>query len=356
MASEQVPIRQDTQYVLVSSDGEPYWKDCIDILLVPNGYEYHFRYQKKWLERGITAEELNGKRALIVAQLREMVGGIPLYVPLRYCQITQSVDRGAFVAITFTLGSFVSLGADPHTSAKEFDKNLRDQLGSRIIDNGLGGPFAFRVSGLRIESSKGTRIDDDWISLVRAVALSERYHKTVFLGLRGLEDTSSKQGIDYSKGVFEIKAGSTYMFRLAQYMPDTDASGATIKRGKLTDFGCISLGISGGDMRLLTPSQDIRGKYDDLTFAFTVDWAERSAVCNSHFTGTGKDGTYIPSLSFNIRVTPSRQFWVGFGIFVIGVLSIALVSFVSEKEFKILLTGLGAVFSAIGMYFAKRVL
>jgi len=107
---------------------------------------------------------------------------------------------------------------------------------------------------------------------------------------------------------------------------------------------------------LLTPSQDVRGKYDDLTFAFTVDWAERSAVSNSHFTGVGKDGTYIPSLSFNIRVTPSRQFWVGFGIFIIGVVSIALVSFVSEKEFKILLTGLGALFSAIGMYFAKRVL
>jgi hypothetical protein len=343
---------------MVSSDAEPYWKDCLDILFVPDGYEYHFRYQKKWIEQGVTAQQLEGKHALIVAQLREVKGGIPLHVPLRRCQIQQAVDRGAFIAITFTLGAFVSFGENPQSYVRDFDRSLRERLGTRIVDNGVGGPFVFFDSGLQVSYSLTNRLDNDWISIVSVLALSTRYQRTIFLGFRGLEDFKTREQVSYSEGAFHIRAGNTYKFRVAQYLPDSDSSGNVIERNKLTDFGSVSLDIVGGETRLLTSSQDIRGRYDELTFVFATNWSEKTAMCISKFTGTGKDSTYIPSIGLNLRVIPSRLYWGGLGLFFFGILAVAAVGILKEDETtaKVALTAIGTVLSAAGLYLAKRVL
>jgi len=349
---------RDAEYILVSSDEAPYWKDCLDILFAPDGYEYHFRYQKKWFARGIVPQQLKGKNALIVAQLRQTASGSPLYVPLRKCHMFEVDDRGAFVVIRFTLISFASLGSEPHTYVKEFDRSLRERFGPDLLNNGLDGPFVALATGLRIQYAESGQLDADWTSMVQEIALSKRFHKTMFLGFRGLEDIKKKKAISYSNGVFKIKAGRTYRFKLAQYLPDRDGAGAVIERNKLTDFGHISLGIVGGDTKLLTPFQDVRGRYDDLVFDFVTEWSEKAAVCIGRFTAEVVDATHIPSLGFNIYVARSKQYWVGLGLFAVGIIAVALVGVFKEEETtaKVVLAVFGTLLSTFGLYLAKRVL
>jgi hypothetical protein len=336
---------------LVNSDAQPYWMDIADMLFAPDGYDYSSRYRWRWVHDDIEPQKLKGKRALLVF-LGESQGQ-SYYLPLREALITDISDHGPFVVIRYRLGRFVDLGPSAHQYTVDFDVRLRRGMQSGNIGVGKEGHlvFPFAQDDIRF-SSREVDNDHNWTNLVREVARSAVFKDSVFLRFDGLVDDESEERLTMEEGRFRLRSGRVYKIDIVQYLPEKDGEGRTIAKPKNLDFGSLELETMEMHINSLEEKLDLLGRYDDHTFYIVCERLHDRAISRVAVVGKGTDGTYVPSLVFQVEITQFKLIFVGYIGFLAGLLFICISTVIPGTE--LILAAAGSVISTAGLIFLER--
>ncbi|MCH7561762.1 MAG: hypothetical protein IIC67_10445, partial [Thaumarchaeota archaeon] len=199
---------------LFTSTRQPYIKDALDLLALPLGMTYRFRYDVKYLPNEFFENQdnekklvsLNGKDALLVhvhttpkniANPNE-IPKILEALPLRKAKILEAKLMGDFVWIQFILGNWIK-----YDNAKKSSKNIYHQ---KIIDIlPVGSENEFKITAMIAREDEFFEINElslsqeavisNWSNLVSFVKDFLGHEHSVFLKLIRIIDLNCSDAL-----------------------------------------------------------------------------------------------------------------------------------------------------------------
>ena len=123
-----------TLLVAVTSNNRPYVYDAPNVLSLPFGSEFRFRYQAKWTEEALrdaviaSSDRMKGSKVILVFH-SEKSGSL---VPLREAEVVRMEILGPVVYLRFRVGRFFNA---PHSDEGEHSKGIAEatRLGRMLL-------------------------------------------------------------------------------------------------------------------------------------------------------------------------------------------------------------------------------
>jgi len=252
-----------TKLLLHTSTGWPYVKDILDILFLPSGYEYRFRYRRKWVCEKLIDEGLQkivNKEGIIihtdVSKREEGLYDINDYTPIRRVIIKEIRDLDQFIWVSMKLGDWV----------------LHEETNSEKITNATPNKYREHVSSTfyRADQLDFNYIDDDseisisnWYSIVSKIKNYQTHidHKSIFLKMINFTKLDCDNAVDINSNsdcFFSLVSGSDYKMEILQHYPNDD----------LFQDLKIKFNTEMDKITAFPPQTSIHGKYDVLKFLF----------------------------------------------------------------------------------------
>ncbi|NLK72007.1 MAG: hypothetical protein GX285_03180 [Clostridiales bacterium] len=181
----------DSTITLFSSDSRPqYVKDVFNILALPNGCMYRFRYKEKYIHSdiigGLSSNKIKGTKALIAFRTNLDVNEDKhFFVPVRWAFIKNVQKSADFYLIDFIVKDFVVFN-------KNFDDNRRSFVGINTLAKGYfttkDRVDAFVVKNtpnIVITSDKTNKIKEKedterWLKVIEALHIYPKFEKCYF--------------------------------------------------------------------------------------------------------------------------------------------------------------------------------
>ncbi|MDD2804000.1 MAG: hypothetical protein PHV33_00465 [Elusimicrobiales bacterium] len=246
--------------VLITNAISPYGYDIQQVLGLPNGGNYRFRYRPKWVHSEISTTYSNPTSGLIV--LRDKSTGT--LTPIRHIEIFDTGRIGEAIVLHFSIKDYI------HPSdAEAIIKSITSWQATNNVENKPGNDLKYLVFKLP-EDISPTKVDPDtaWTTVLKSLGKIQLYDKFGFIRITSLE-SDGKQAKSTSVGghqhAFVLAPGKTYTLKAAEYMPSqiTDSDEA------IQDPFDVTLHAP-SDFSLIRGTQRVVGKYDELRFVFTV--------------------------------------------------------------------------------------
>ena len=289
--------------VMLTSTRDPYINDILDLLFLPSGSVYRFRYRQKWLPEHFRnpeiVDEINDIECLLVHidVGPQTNGNYPLreFIPVRKSKILEVKYLEEILWISFELGDWIKYEKNNENGVNEHHDAIK-----KITPNGSKekvGDILYIVEQLDLKYISDTYDDDNshmiqnWFRIVDHIKklLDHKRLKSIFLKLISIKNLNSGdilKPIRINKVVlnkkiiseYEYKSDSEYLIELLQYYPNSDITPFLYKLN-LDDKKFIGLKVN----------EKIQGRYDVLRFIFKTIKSDKDAYSYLQFIKNGNN-------------------------------------------------------------------
>jgi hypothetical protein len=370
-------MTNDQVLYLLSSTAEPYIKDILDILALPSGFNYRFRYQFRWLTSEFQLQEqldrLKNREVLIVHIVTEPIEGevgkryrILEYIPIRKAFIIETKIMAGFVNFEFKLGDYVKFDK-PFDKIKETKNPFSDQIKSKI-------PLEFReyVKNLAVLapqinvqwlSDTITKPNDEvvvsWFNLVSYIGRLKPYKElgAVFTKLLEITNVNTNKTIVSEEIAeelhgFRLNSANAYRIRILQRYLNAE---------KVDPIFKLEITCNSKDINTIKNQALIQGGYDVLDFIISVPdvVSSRETFLYIKPDETGSRSFMVSSIIYFVKITPNiRKLCVVFGVVTSGIILAALsnnIAYVTHiPQLSTVLSVIGAIISAVSAPFFPK--
>lgn len=359
---------EDRMVFLLTSTAFPYIRDALDLLFLPSGVHYRFRYRKKWLPDEFlvkeSVQELQGKDAIIIhihTKKEKEVNRILEFIPIRAAKIDSVRALGEFLWVRFILGDWMHYHkAHRPNELNEFHELLKKQVPDDSRE--FVKKIMFFVKKFKIEtipddpSGESDEAIKNWTLIAGHVGKLEPHQNSIFTKILSIKDMNTREPISpmmlnpHITG-YQLNAGRIYSLDVAQYYPGD-------KEIKPFNLNILTSTI-------ITPIKgeaEIKGKYDLLHFVINSTSSEKTVNTFLSFRASPHEPYLISEPFFNITVhgqwgrVASSLLIFGIGVTLTNV-STQLVELIAGKSVNPAILGMaaiGAVFSSLGLFFLRR--
>lgn len=221
-------MKEKKLLIMITNNINPYMYDISQILALPKGALYRFRYTERWIKEKTLQSQ--SKKALIVAR---DFNEAKLY-PIRYAQVNKVEQFGFIRYIEFLIGNYFTYPPNQHDinhKVNEFNHKISDYLGSeyRNIPKDDMTPLVFFIEPFP-EYYKAQEIEYEtveeykqWSQILQLLGKMESYSKFSFLkvislkSIAGIEYTCSK--LKSGRRGYKISGGKTFILDVLQSLP-----------------------------------------------------------------------------------------------------------------------------------------
>lgn len=354
---------------LLTSTAFPYIKDALDLLFLPSGVHYRFRYRRElvpdefFTEDGI--KELKGKKAILIhvhtCKEEEDRYRILEFIPLREGKIDNVRNMGEFLWIQFVLGDWIIYHKEPKTGeVNEFHELFKRQIPGEYHD--FLKHIMFFVEGFKVKTIQddptGEKEDvlQNWTLMVKHVSKIESHQDSIFIKILSIKDINTRKSVpakllDTHVSGYELESSKVYIIDFVQYYP------------RETEIKPFYMNIVTPDVIIpIKGEAEIKGKYDLLNFLINTKSVEKTINTFIEFKALSKEKNVISETFFNIRIKGQRLKVVlllllfGLGI-MLEEIAIQLAEIMAGKSFNpvaIVAAISGGIFSTLGLFFLRR--
>jgi hypothetical protein len=274
--------------IIIVNSIEPYCFEINNVLAMPSGFTYRFRYQRKkqgeWMPEIANPKELNNCRALVV--LRDFFVTAQL-IPIRKIYITSILIIGDIVYIEYLLEERIAFNSNPDKRDKQIEKfnqrivtDIKTNIYPNIPGQDLKNLVFFGTDytyDFVDDEYKGDKADEDsnrWGNLIEVIGTFnntgiEVFKDFDFIKINGITDENSNPAkliTNKNRLFFLIKNRKLYSLQFLQRTyTGRQATSAVIQPRD------IVLTTDANAIRLVTSRLNILGKYDLLKFFFSPE-------------------------------------------------------------------------------------
>lgn len=294
---------KDKTILLLSSTASPYIKDILDLLFLPSGVRYRFRYSKEWVQADFLTKDgskvLLDKRAIIahIHTKKENEGDYKIleFIPIREAKIDDVKVLGEFLWVSFVLGDWIHYHEAQAAKLNEYHELFKKQV--PIDSREYVNKIMFSVDRFDIDTIPDDPTGDDeevlrnWTQLTRQIAGLEPHQNSIFTKMLALKDFNTKKSVsptilgEHVAG-YQLGTGRVYSIDVAQYSPGERQ-------------------IASFNLNLLVPTvitpikgeAEVKGRYDILDFDNCCETFAFGA-----FHGSGRFLVQVGSLSVESAV------------------------------------------------------
>lgn len=274
-------MNEDETLFLLSSTQEPYIKDALDLLFLPSGLEYRFRYEKKWLSKKFhNQNEINNlinKTALLIhiESILEEDGKYKIteFIPIRKAKIIKAKNYGEILWLSFSLDDWVKYenkkdeGLNQH---HDYIKNLTPIDSKEYVNQ-----IIYYAKNIKLEyiddNSNDENVLTNWFNIVAEIYKLNAHIKinsiyTKLLSIKKLKDGkiikpkrnvySNSNNEDKIVSSYNFSSDSEYLIEILQYYV----------KGKIDQPFKFKSVVDETNLISLKQEDIIQGKYDLLKF------------------------------------------------------------------------------------------
>ncbi len=177
-------------FLFSSTSRDQYRQDALNVLALPPGAVYHFRYDKKWVDDDILGD-LDRQRdqdAVVVLVIQPhdpaavTAASISFY-PLREACIIRLVEDGTIVHAYFTLGRYVDWRAASAAGYQRGSSPAPSLPPSRYLSKATGKDLALTPP---VTYADTTKAPNAWEDIVTRMGALPDFAETVFYRMTGL--------------------------------------------------------------------------------------------------------------------------------------------------------------------------
>lgn len=354
--------RESTWLHLFTSTIRPlYVSDALDLLALPVGAHFQFRYSGKYLDdetkRQWQAGKLIGTRVAVYFSLQHPANyQEAAYIPLRDGRVVYTEVEGDVYIVRFNVAAYLSLQkSDPGDGAnsvgaradavREFTLELRSLLGDQHPDKGSSATLGGAPDSLPISAGQDGQ---HFQSVVRCLYPSLYFRgSTLFLRVAELVcETTGKIVRMSAAGYYPLIAGHRYTIRVSHYQPVLPPP----------DNAALKIDVPEGIRIIGRGEVPIASKYDVVPIGIFV--AGRDDVTAGEIEVSIEGEFRQPIARVPVEVRPSRpfsmsSFFLGAG----GALLLGLPAvFAGGQNFKqrVALVIFGSVVVGFGLFLRRR--
>ena len=248
---------------LFSSDSRPqYAKDIFNVLALPNGGIYRFRYKEKYIHSDIIGDlnssKIKGTKALIAFRTNlDVKEDKHFFVPVRWA-LLKSVQKSAdFYLIDFVVQEFVVFNKDFDDKRRSFDGINSLAKGYFTTKDKVDAFVAKKIPNIVIASNKANKTKEkedteSWLKVIETLHVYPTFEKCYFFKASIIRTGLEKINRDWT-------------------MREGGRTNINIDYNNFCDISDSEINIEYDDS-LLIPSRDksikIECRYDSALFAF----------------------------------------------------------------------------------------
>lgn len=353
---------------LFTSTEPPYHKDALDILALPSGVSYRFRYALRYLPTDLQTlkqfEEISKDAMLVHVKttplwLSTTRADIKEHFPIREAKIIDIKFVGNFVWIEFILGDWIKY---VDSSIHEYHKLIVDVMPAyqttKLNYTVVAAP-PFKYEKIPEDLSlpyENSNVVKSWSNLTDLLMKTGSHNDSIFLKFASLQQIDTQDSPTRLKP--EILGNKVYGFKMKK---NTSYRVEILQKTKKnpTTFD-LEILTNEDDITPIQKTDKIQGKYDVLDFIIRTKSLERTH--RSFFLIRPEKGTAsqvtIPRLHFDLDIIVSKFrrtaviFILGTGVFISG-----MANAIQEGHFSLELAlpaVIGGVMSSIAVYLLRK--
>jgi len=280
-------------YVLITSTY--YKRDVLNLLFLPEGVQYRFRYREKWVPDEVFQNPsiLQNKTVLIVCYFGLQEGEDPSeFFPIRLATLEEVSKLGDILYLRYVTGKIAP--SNTTTGTKTLQGFVRDLIGSYLTGRILS-KYVVKANDLDVDT-QGDQMAA-WTSVVMSLGTLKQFQFTNFLKLLGISDQKRDQ-------LMPSNILGSLLRRFLHLKPKSQVLGYQLKSGQsyrvdimqripvegLLLSSPIEISLQSSDAIVPLGSERIVGSYDKLELNFTVKMTFQDRYSNILLTAAPGKG------------------------------------------------------------------
>ncbi|RPI14965.1 MAG: hypothetical protein EHM58_15230 [Ignavibacteriae bacterium] len=314
--------------IIIVNSIPPYCFELNNILSLPDGFSYRFRYQKKkqgnWMPEIDNPSELNNCYGLIVLRDFQDTGD---FIPIREIFIYKIIIIGDIVYIEYILCKKIELSSNLMRRSEQLESfKLRMEKDINIIKYPntpkkdlknlifFGSDYTFDIND---EFYKGKAVDKDsnkWGNLIETIGKYKSqgiqiYKDTDFLNIIGIEDEEGTRAsiiIKKLKAFYEIENNKVYkiVFLQRSYTGKSASGDSSVIVPRI-----VTLSAGNPEIIPIISQKIIAGKYDllELTFKTAISTASLKSYIILEVQEHSNNWKKSPPIIIPVKVNISKR-------------------------------------------------
>jgi len=297
--------------IIIFNNIPPYAYEVNNILALPDGFAYRFRFRRKWMPTIQNPRELVGRAGLVV--MRNF--GTAECIPLRRIRILDILEVGDVDYIEYALENIIDL--DSHEEARNeqlraFNERMKAEI--RGFDNVPGkdlekllfiaSDLAYGIRDAHFRGDEQDRPFNSWGNLIQILGQMERYTDFDFFKVVKIVDSRGRavpvMSYPYPNTArFHLKNNAvyrSYVFQRTFTHRQGEGDSSVLKNRQ------IALRGEPGEVRTIRSTYSIAGKYDLYQFSFKAEPTSRTRDTSLSLE-IQRDGIAPPSIDIPVRMS-----------------------------------------------------
>lgn len=309
-----------TSFLLVCGSTQPYVQFIPELLALPKGTNYHFRFREPWLPNDVWSNpsQLVGHHGYVVHL--NQAEGRDEYLPIMRVWISSAIKLGEHVRIDFTVEELVQCKPRNTPGPNAQASRILGMYREASAPTGPRGHFVVRV---RPDSFCLQNDDANWVNIARELCRFPTFiqstgtNPTIFLRSSWTlaeRTLPGRKGRMFDPGGhLQLDAGKSYRLRLLQYIPAQDANQRELQVDQSRLPVTLALDTDDDIVHSSVSSVEIRGKYDDVSLDVRCRPSVSASLTMVQVKSDAK-GFVIPRVRFdNVEVKKSPHIWMAAG-------------------------------------------
>ncbi len=296
--------------IIILNSIPPYAYEVNNILSLPNGSNYRFRFRKKWMPTIKNPLDMIGQPGLII--LRNFATAE--FMPLRRIRISDILEIGEVSYIEYTLQDIIDFDSDRERRHQQlYEFNERIKVAIRGFDNNPNENLrklifqdtdpAFSISDDNYEGTAENRVVNSWGNLLQIISEIDCFQDFDFLKVIAIVDNKGNsvpiKTYPYSDTArYRLRNNLLYRLRVFQTTFTGLSGGSSAKSGRR-----LVLQGEPGQVLMVKSTHIIAGKYDLMEFKFKTETTSRAGDSSLTLEIHRDDEQVRPNIDIPIRVT-----------------------------------------------------
>ena len=367
-------MSEEVSLFLLTSTQAPYIKDALDLLFLPSGMEYRFRYRKKWLSETFhdhdEIKNLINKNALLihVDSKIEDEGKYKIieFIPFRKAKIIEARDYGEILWLSFSLGDWVKykkLGNgglnQHHNHIKELTPDDSKEYVKQIL---------YFVDKLKLEyiedDSDDENVLSNWFNIVLETNKLKAHKElnSIYTKLLSIKNFKNGNKINPNKNnatntnndkiisLYDFTSDAEYLIEILQYYP----------KGNIDQPFKLKIIVDEKHLISLKQEDIVQGRYDLLKYVIKTPTIEKDTYSYIQFKKEGASSEQftisMPIIIVKIKGSQSKLILSSIFIFAGLLLTGLSLQLTQEKinNMALLYSVIGSTITTLGTYHLRK--
>jgi hypothetical protein len=308
-----ITVESDHGHVIIIFNSiRPYAYEVNNILAVPDGFTYRFRFRHKWMPTIESPSDLVGRRGLVL--LRDFDNA--KFVPLRRIQVSNILEVGEVSYIEYVLEDIIEFDSDEQIRKRQLDE-FNERMKAAIIgyENMPGEnlekliflytDLAYGIRDRHYQGLEQNRVLNSWGNLTQIISQMECFTDFDFLKVVQIIDSKGEMVPIVVRsypntGRFQLRSSTIYRAHVFQ-------RAFTHREGDSSVISRRQIAIKGepGEVRTIQSTYSVAGKYDLYKYYFKTEPTPRTRN-SSLYIEIHRDDIILPNIDIPISVSPGR--------------------------------------------------